>query len=169
MNKHLRLASLVAGAAILAAACTSPGATTAPSTAPGSTAPSTAPASSAPASVAPASVAPTALKGELTIWHTYGSGAGTELKALQEVLAEVKTESPELTVNVLEIPFGDVFNKYNADAATGAGPDLFIAPNDSLGFQAREMVISDLDSLLADKLGDTVTTSKAWAHLLGDP
>jgi len=33
---------------------------------------------------------------------------------------------------------------------------MFIAPNDSLGFQSREGVIADIDPLLADGLGDTV-------------
>ncbi|MFP5341861.1 MAG: extracellular solute-binding protein [Candidatus Limnocylindria bacterium] len=144
MKQHLRLAALVAGAAIIAAACTGGGATTAPSTAP-SVAPSDAP-TSAP------SEAPSGLSGEITLWHSYSSGAGTELDALNQVLDSVKAANPELVVNVLEVPFADLFNKYNADAATGAGPDLFIAPNDSLGFQAREGVIADLDAALAGKL-----------------
>jgi len=55
-------------------------------------------------------------------------------------------------VNVLEVPFADIYNKWNTDVATGAGPTMFIAPNDSLGFQAREGVIADLDALLADRL-----------------
>lgn len=154
MKKQLRLAAIVAGVAIIAAACSTPGASTAPSAA--STAPSTAPGSTAPESAAPA-----ALSGELTIWHSYSSGAGTELQALQSVLATVAgpgSANPDLNVTVLEVPFADIFNKYNADAATGAGPDLFIAPNDSLGFQAREGVIADLDAALAGKLeGKTET------------
>lgn len=150
MNKHLRLAALVAGVAIFAAACGGGGATTAPSAAA-----TDAPASGAP-SDAPASEAPSGLSGEVTFWHTYSSGAGTELEALNQVLDAVKTANPELVVNVLEVPFADVFNKWNTDVATGAGPTMFIAPNDSLGFQAREGVIADLDALLADKLGDTV-------------
>ncbi len=154
MKKQLRLAALVAGVAIIAAACSSGGATTAPSTAPQSTAPSTAPESMAPESQAPAGMA-----GELTIWHTYSSGAGTELDALNETLASVQGANPDLKVTVLEIPFADVFNKYNADAATGAGPDLFIAPNDSLGFQAREGVIADLDAALAGKLDGKTETA----------
>lgn len=145
MKKQLRLAAIVAGVAIIAAACSTPGATTAPSTPAETSAPTTAPESQAPAG----------LSGELTLWHSYSSGAGTELDALNQVLDSVRAANPELTVNVLEVPFGDIYNKYNADAATGAGPDLFIAPNDSLGFQAREGVIADLDALLADKLGDT--------------
>lgn len=146
MNKHLRLAAIVAGVAIFAAACSGGGATTAPSA--GAT---DAPASTDP-SMAPESEAPGGLVGEVTLWHTYSSGAGTELDALNEVLASVKAANPELVVDVLEVPFNDLFNKYNADAATGAGPDLFIAPNDSLGFQAREGVIADLDAALAGRL-----------------
>ena len=154
MNKKLRFAALVAGVAIIAAACSSGGASTAPSTAPESTAPSTAPESMAPESQAPAGMA-----GELTIWHAYSSGAGTELDALNEVLATVQAANPDLKVTVLEVPFADLYNKYNADAATGAGPDLFIAPNDSLGFQAREGVIADLDAALAGKLDGKTETA----------
>jgi arabinogalactan oligomer / maltooligosaccharide transport system substrate-binding protein len=151
MKIQLRLAALVAGAAMFAVACGGGGASTAPSAGTESQAPaSEAPASEAPASEAPASEAPAALAGELTLWHSYSSGAGTELEALNQVLESVQAANPELTVNVLEVPFNDLFNKYNADAATGAGPDLFIAPNDSLGFQAREGVIQNLDEYLKD-------------------
>lgn len=155
MNKQLRLAALVAGVAIIAAACSSGGETTAPST---GTTESTAP-TTAPESTAPESQAPAGLAGELTIWHAYSSGAGTELDALNEVLAKVQAANPDLKVTVLEVPFADLFNKYNADAATGAGPDLFIAPNDSLGFQAREGVIADLDAALAGKLDGKTETA----------
>ncbi len=151
MKKQLRFAALVAGVAIIAAACSSGSASTAPSTAPESTAPSTAPESTAPESQAPAG-----LVGDVSLWHSYSSGAGTELAALTQVLDAVKAANPELNVEVLEVPFADIYNKWNTDVATGAGPTMFIAPNDSLGFQAREGVIADLDALLADKLGDTV-------------
>jgi arabinogalactan oligomer/maltooligosaccharide transport system substrate-binding protein len=148
MKKQLRLAALAAGVAIFAAACGGGTASTAPA--------SEAPASQAPASGAPASEAPAALAGELTFWHTYSSGAGTELPALNQALDAVKAANPDLVVNVLEVPFNDVFNKWNTDVATGGGPDMFIAPNDSLGFQSREGVIADIDSLVADSLGETV-------------
>ncbi len=138
MNKQLRFAALVAGVAIIAAACSSGGASTAPSTAPQSTAPST-----APGSMAPESQAPSGMAGELTIWHAYSSGAGTELDALNETLANVEGANPDLKVTVLEVPFAD----------------LFIAPNDSLGFQAREGVIADLDAALAGKLDGKTETA----------
>lgn len=149
MKKQLRLAAIVAGVAIIAAACSTPAASTPPSADPGTTAPSGAPDSPAPGGLA----------GELTIWHSYSSGAGTELDALNTTLDMVRDANPDLTVEVLEVPFADIFNKYNADAATGAGPDLFIAPNDSLGFQAREGVIADLDAALAGKLDGKTETA----------
>ena len=145
MKKHLRFAALVAGAAIIAAACASGGASTAPSAAPESV---------APGSAAPGSEAPAGLTGEVSLWHSYSSGAGTELDALNQVLDTVKAANPDLTVEVLEVPFADIYNKWNTDVATGGGPTMFIAPNDSLGFQSREGVVADLDALLADGLTD---------------
>ena len=45
-----------------------------------------------------AGVAPIAaqdpLEGEITLWHTYSSGAGTELDALNQVIANVGAANP---------------------------------------------------------------------------
>jgi ABC-type glycerol-3-phosphate transport system substrate-binding protein len=102
MNMQRRLAMLLASAAIIAAACSSGGATTAPS------ADASAPASTPPESTAPESQAPAGLAGEVSLWHSYSSGAGTELDALNQVLDAVKTANPELTVEVLEVPVADI-------------------------------------------------------------
>jgi arabinogalactan oligomer / maltooligosaccharide transport system substrate-binding protein len=145
MKKQLRLAAIVAGAAIIATACgPSGGATTAPSTA-ASTAPSTDPGASAPAE----SQAPAALEGEITLWHSYGSGGG-ETGALTTVLDTVRAANPGLTINVVEQPFDQIFTKWRTDVAAGEGPDMFIAPNDSLGQDAREQSLMNLDEFLVD-------------------
>jgi len=142
MKLHLRLAALLTGAVIVAAACSSGGtATTAPA--------SEAPASEAPASEAPASEAPAGLVGEVTLWHSYGSGGG-ETGALNTTLDAVRAANPELTINVVEQPFDQIFNKWRTDVASGGGADMFIAPNDSLGQDAREESIMNLDDFLAD-------------------
>jgi len=109
-----------------------------------------------------AGVAPIAaqdpLEGEITLWHTYSSGAGTELDALNQVIANVGAANPGLVVNVLEVPFGDVFNKWNLEVASGGGPDLMIVPNDSLGQMARDGVIADLTDIVpAEALADLGT------------
>lgn len=157
MLKQRRLAILLASAAIVASACSGGTASSAPSSAPSAAA--SAPASAPAESTTPESQAPAALSGELTLWHSYSSGAGTELDALNEVLATVKAANPDLVVNVLEVPFNDLFTKYNTDAATGGGPDLFIAPNDSMGQQARDGVIADLTTALEGKLDNKTETA----------
>ena len=80
------------------------------------------------------------LEGDLTLWHTYSSGAGTELDALNTVIANVAAANPGLNVEVLEVPFGDVFNKWQLEVASGEGPDLMVVPNDSLGQLTRDEI-----------------------------
>src|SRR6187200_1018268 len=75
MNTKIRFASLLAGAAILVAACGGGGATTAP-------------ASAAPESGSPSAPAAAPLSGEITLWHSYGSGGG-ETGAFQKALGAV--------------------------------------------------------------------------------
>jgi arabinogalactan oligomer / maltooligosaccharide transport system substrate-binding protein len=149
MHKKLRLAALRAGAAIIAAACGNTGATTAPA----SSAPeSAAPAESASAGTeSPSGEAMAPLAGEVTVWHSYGSGGG-ETGAFQKALGAILTANPDLKVNVVEQPFSDIFNKWNTDVAAGGGPDMFIAPNDSLFAQADAGVLADLTTALDGKL-----------------
>ncbi len=153
MNTKLRFASLVGAVAIIAAACGSGTATTAPATTAASQAPASQAPASAPASQAAVSQAPSAepLSGELTLWHSYGSGGG-ETGAFQKALGQILAVNKDLKVNVIEQPFSDIFNGWNTDVAAGGGPDLFISPNDNLYSQASAGVLADLTDELAGKL-----------------
>ena len=132
MNNKIRAAGILGALTIALAACGG-GATPSPSAG--------GPAASEPAGSQPAG-SPTGseaaggnLSGELTFWHSYGSGGG-ETGALNKVLDKVRAANPDLTINVAEQPFDQIFNKWNTDVAAGGGPDLFIAPNDNLFTQA---------------------------------
>jgi arabinogalactan oligomer / maltooligosaccharide transport system substrate-binding protein len=171
MKKHYRFASLFGGLAIVLAAC-STGASQSPSQ--GAT--SQAPASQATASQGPASQATGSqpagsgsaasapagsqattgepLSGDLTVWHSYGSGAGTEAQALKEVTDKIKAANTGLNLTIQDIKFDDLFKKYELEAASGGGPDLFIAPNDSLGKEARAGLFLDITDKIQDKLGN---------------
>jgi ABC-type glycerol-3-phosphate transport system substrate-binding protein len=76
MNTKLRVLGVFAGLAIVLGACSTPGATS-----PAGSAGSPAASASTPASGG-SSEPGAALSGELTVWHSYGSGAGTEATAL---------------------------------------------------------------------------------------
>src|SRR6266508_1276310 len=98
-----------------------------------------------------ATEAPAAASGEVTFWHAYGTGSAEEV-ALTKLLAQAKTDLPNIKINVLQVPFNDIYNKYRTDVAAGGGPDMFIAPNDSLGDDARAGLIADITDLAAGKL-----------------
>jgi arabinogalactan oligomer / maltooligosaccharide transport system substrate-binding protein len=148
MNTKLRFASLLAGAAILVAACGGTSGTSAPSAAPASAGASP---SSGGASASPSSAAAEPLTGEVTLWHSYGSGGG-ETGAFQKALGEILVANPDLKVNVVEQPFSDIFTKWTADVSAGGGPDMFVAPNDSLFAQSDAGVLADLTTQLEGKL-----------------
>lgn len=150
MKTKFQFGALAMGAAILVAACGGGGATPTPS--------SSAPAASGTPGASPsASAEPTALEGTLEIWHTYASGAGTEKDTYDAIIADIEAKNPGLTINTTVQNFfgaGNVFEKWSLEVGANGGPDMFIAPNDSLGSQVRSNLLADLDALAGDKLGD---------------
>jgi len=128
MKSILKLVALVVMASMLLAAC----------------------APAAPAEVAPAEVAPAEVV-EVTFWHAYGTGSAEEL-ALTKNLEQAAIDMPNIKINVLQVPFNDIFNKYRTDVGAGAGPDMFIAPNDSLGDDVRGGFLADITDIAAGKL-----------------
>ena len=153
MSTKIRLVALMAGAAIFAAACGTPAATTAPAT--------TAPATTAPATTAPESMAPAGLSGTLTVWHAYGSSGGNaEFKAFSRILDNLKAKYPDLKIDALDVPFNDIFTKFQTESAAGGGPDLFIAPNDSFGGMVRGNFLVDLTGKIDDVLANTADVAK---------
>jgi arabinogalactan oligomer/maltooligosaccharide transport system substrate-binding protein len=96
---------------------------------------------------------PSSTKGEVTFWHAYGTGSAEET-ALATILVNAEKDLPNIKINVLQVPFNDIFTKYETDVAAGGGPDMFIAPNDNLGPEVRGGLIMDITDIAAGKLGD---------------
>ncbi len=112
-------------------------------------------ATQAPAATEAPTAAPAATQApapvEVTFWHAYGTGSAEET-ALSALLAQAAKDLPDVKINVLQVPFNDIYNKYRTDVAAGGGPDIFIAPNDSLGDDARAGLIADITDLAKGKL-----------------
>lgn len=121
MNRHLRLAGLVAGVAIVAAACSSTTTSTAPSTAPVSGAPTTAPASTAP-SAAPSTATELAYKGEITYWNTMRDFEAAEVT---KQIAAWQALHPGITIKMDLKPFDGADKVYETAANNSAAPDIF--------------------------------------------
>ena len=76
------------------------------------------------------------------------------------MVANVKAANPGLTVDVLDYPFNNLFSTFELQAASGGGPDLYIAPNDSLPTEARAQLLLDLT--------DQIDTLKAAPYNISD-
>ena len=115
---------------MVAAACSSGAATTAPSaeTPASAAAPSTEASAAAPSTAASAAT----LSGTLTVWEAYGASGTTEKDTFDKMVANVMAANPGLTVTVTDVPFANLFTNFETQAGAGSGPDLYIAPNDSL-------------------------------------
>ena len=151
------------GVLMVAAACSQGAASSAPSAAPESAAPTEAPASGAPASEAPAT-----LSGALTIWHAYGSSGGNaEFKAFSRIVEGIQAANPDLDLTILEVPFSDLYTKFETESAAGGGPDMFIGPNDSLGSEARGGFLVDLTGKIDDVLANSNEVSTAGSQVDG--
>ena len=72
--------------------------------------------------------------------------------ALKKVTDKIKAANPDLKLTIQDVKFDDLFKKFELEAASGGGPDLFIAPNDSLGKEARPELFLDISSQLEGKL-----------------
>ncbi|MEO8557212.1 MAG: extracellular solute-binding protein [Actinomycetota bacterium] len=122
MNRHLRLAGLVAGVAIVAAACSTSTASTAPSAGAPSVAPSAAPSD---ASAAPsADTGALAYTGEITVWNTQRDIENVEL---QKQVVAWEALHPGITVKTDLVPFDGADKKYTDAANAGSQPDIFRA------------------------------------------
>jgi arabinogalactan oligomer/maltooligosaccharide transport system substrate-binding protein len=114
---------------------------------------------SAASNPAPAGI-PTGLSGSLTVWEAYGASGSAERDAFCQMVANVKAANPGLTVDVLDYPFNNLFSTFELQAASGGGPDLYIAPNDSLPTEARANLLQDLT--------DQIDTLKAAPYNISD-
>src|SRR5512142_1583328 len=95
--------------------------------------------------------APAAGPAELTVWHGYHAG-GSEETTINQIAADYQKANPNVKLTVLEVPFDQLFNKYETDTAAGGGPDMYTAPNDSMGNEIRAGVIAPIDDLVKGKL-----------------
>ncbi len=150
MRNTTRLVSLFGALTLVAAACS--GSATPTPAAPSAAAPSAA--ASAAASMAPSAAPswpqrrPPALTGQPHDLGGLRRVRRREKDAFDQILQNVEAANPGLTVTDLDVPFANLFTKFETSAASSGVPDLFIAPADSLPKEARAGLLVDLTSLL---------------------
>jgi len=100
----------------------------------------------------------------LTVWYAYVPGSPEE-KAFQSELAAVQPRFPNVTFAVVAQPFAGIYRLFEANPSHG--PDLFIAPNDRLGAEARGGLLVDVTKAMATRAAGLTPAARASALVSG--
>jgi len=91
--------------------------------------------------------APTDLSGELVFWH----GLGTEAEVVNSTIIPAwQQQYPNVSVEVLQVPFDLLQNRYNTEASAGGGPDVLLGPSDWVGQYVEGELILPLSELAGE-------------------
>lgn len=97
------------------------------------------------------------LSGSLVLWHGW---TGAEADTLNnEVLPAWQAAYPNVSIETLAVPFDQLKNKYQTEAASGGGPDLLIGPADWVGELVQADLIQTYDGLVDQAVLDTYLPS----------
>lgn len=94
------------------------------------------------------------VSGEIIIWYAYTSAATGEYRAMADVTYIAGKRFPNLAIKPVQVPFNEIYSKFQAEASTGNGPDLLLAPNDQLGSMVRNQLLLQLDPYVQGRLED---------------
>lgn len=107
---------------------------------------------------------------DLTVWYAFRAG---EADALEQTVNAFRGAHPDVHVRTLQVPFGAYPQKLRSAIPQGAGPDVFVAPNDYLRDQIeRELIVApqqlaDATERFAPALTSALTVDgKLWGYPL---
>lgn len=86
---------------------------------------------------------------DVVVWHAY---RGAEAVAIGEVADAFRAAHPEITLEVVPVPFQAYANKLTSSIPRGNGPDVFIFAQERIGGWADAGVIQAFDPVANDAL-----------------
>ena len=78
----------------------------------------------------------------ITIWHAW---SGAELDVLDGAILKYGESHPNVIIEQLQVPFDQLKNKFQTNAAGGEGPDILVGPADWIGDFTKANLISAID------------------------
>ena len=115
--------------------------------------------------VGPRAVSAQGLSGSLTFWH----GLTAEAAVLNDtILPEWAKANPNVKINVLQVPFDQLQNKYNTEASAGGGPDVLLGPSDWVGQYVDSDVVKSLKDVMDDATKATFNDASLALFTLKD-
>ena len=105
----------------------------------------------------------------IVIWHGY---IETEERLLTEAIASFHDANPNITVEALAVPFTELQNKFQTEAAAGAGPTLITGPQDRMAAYASAGLLAPIPedaAFMANVQPEAVDGGRVNGELLGAP
>jgi arabinogalactan oligomer/maltooligosaccharide transport system substrate-binding protein len=105
----------------------------------------------------------------LTIWHGYTE---TEEQVFSDAVASFTEANPNITVEVLAVPFDELQNKFQTEAAAGEGPTLVTGPQDRMAGYADAGLLAEIDGsadFVSDLVPAAVEGGRVGGTLVGLP
>lgn len=99
----------------------------------------------------------------ITIWHGYTE---TEERVFSQVVADFMAAHSNITINTLAVPFDELQNKFQTEAAAGGGPTLITGPQDRMAAYAAAGLLAPIDEN-AEFLGDLVPAAVEGGRVNG--
>ncbi|MBN1119561.1 MAG: extracellular solute-binding protein [Anaerolineae bacterium] len=105
----------------------------------------------------------------ISVWHGYTE---TEETTFSQAANDFMAAHPEIVVELLAVPFDELQNKYQTEAATGGGPTLIPGPQDRMAGYAEAGLLATIDenaAFLGDLVSAAVEGGKVGGVLVGVP
>ena len=105
----------------------------------------------------------------ISIWHGY---IETEEAVFSQAVSDFMAANPNITVETLAVPFDELQNKFQTEAAAGGGPTLTTGPQDRMAGYASAGLLAEIDegaAFIADLVPAAVEGGRVEGKLVGLP
>lgn len=117
----------------------------------------------------PSATTATSEKVTITVWHGY---VETEEKLFSQATTDFMAANPNITIDLLAVPFDELQNKFQTEVASGGGPTLITGPQDRMAGYAQAGLLKTMDdkaAFLSDLVPASVNGGRIDGKLVGVP
>jgi len=123
----------------------------------------------APAAPPQGAAESTAAPVTISVWHGYTE---TEEQLFTKAVQDFMAANPDVIIDVLAVPFDELQNKFQTEAASGSGPTLTTGPQDRMAGYAQAGLLAEIDAnaaFIADLVPASVEGGRVDGKLVGLP
>lgn len=105
----------------------------------------------------------------ISVWHGY---IETEEEVFSQAVSDFMAANPNITVETLAVPFDELQNKFQTEAAAGGGPTLVPGPQDRMASYASAGLLAEIDGtagFIDDLVPAAVNGGRVEGQLVGLP